>query len=583
MADWETFLIGIFVYSKKIINRKILSMKHKISFVLLLSMFFSATIYSQNFWYLVQLTDKDNNDYSIDEPELFLSQRAIDRRAAMGISIDETDLPISSQYVQGVEDLGVNIANKLKWINSLIVNSNEDLQTQIEALTFVETVTVMNTPSWAAGQQKAFFDQEKLKLEAPQTGKNMLEVSEIDYGAADNQIKMMNGHVLHDEGYTGEGMVIAVLDAGFKQVDVMDVFKPLFDNNQILSTRDVIRPQENVFSSTSHYHGSAVLSTMAANVPGVMVGTAPDAHYHLIVTEDQYAETLLEEYWWIDGAEYADSVGADVINSSLGYSLFDYSADDHSYDQMDGETTAITKGSSMAMNKGILVVTSAGNSGDASWYYITAPADGKDAFTIGAVDQDGNSASFSSHGPTFDGRVKPDVVAHGQNVAYAVPDGFGGMISYGNGTSFSSPIIAGMSACFWQANPQLSNFDVKENIILSADKVDKPDGNYGYGLPDFEKAMNALAVPEIHSEDDLFVIFPNPINKYNYMKMKYMGDSTVDVEIAIYNQIGSCIATQKTNFRSGQLFEFNGELASGVYFVNIDSEAFSKRIKFIVI
>ena len=557
-------------------------MIRKFTLTLMLISFMMSGLYAQDYWYLVKLADKNNSPYSLENPEEFLSQRSLDRRSNAGISLYTSDLPVTPQYIQDVESLDVNVHNKLKWINSLIVTSDEDKMSELEALDFVASVSTLSTPSWAASQNKAFFDNEKHQIELV-AEKNSLEASAIDYGFAENQIKMMNGHVLHDAGYTGDGLVIAVLDAGFKETDQIDVFQPLFNNGQILSTRDVIRPQESVYSSSSHYHGTAVLSTMAANIPGTMVGTAPDAQYHLIVTEDQYAENLIEEYWWIDGAEYADSVGADIINSSLGYSTFDASADNHTYDDMNGETTPITLAADMAMDKGILVVTSAGNSGGSSWYYVTAPADGKKAFTIGAVDGNGNSASFSSHGPTADGRIKPDIVAQGQGTAYVFPDGAGGSISNGNGTSFSSPIIAGMSACFWQANPEMTNFEVKQNIILASDKLETPGPDYGHGLPDFNKAMNSLIARQIKGSDKTFIIYPNPVTEDDQLKVNYRGSQSVHGSLTIYTQEGRQVETKEVSFSTGEVEVLDIKLKSGIYFLSFTSEAINERMRFIVL
>jgi hypothetical protein len=548
-----------------------------VSIVLLMSV---AAVEAQTYWHLVKFTSKTGGEYTLDNPQEFMSQRAIDRRSQQQIEFNETDLPIKNAYVEEVAALGYEVRNRLKWLNTIIVTSDSDDISTLSSLDFVESVTLMNTPSWSETQKKAFFDKEKHNVDVINS-KAITEITEIDYGQADNQIKMLNGQVLHDNGYTGDGMVIAVLDAGFKEADQMTVFEPLFANNQVLSAVNLVRPEGTIYASSNHYHGTAVLSTMAANVPGEMVGTAPDAHYHLIITEDQHAETLLEEYFWIDGAEYADSVGADIINSSLGYTEFDFDEDSHVWEEdMDGDTNPSAIGADMAAAKGILVVTSAGNSGNDSWYYISSPADADSVMTVGAVDAYGSSAGFSSHGPTADGRVKPDVVAQGQGTTYAYPDGNTGYIAQGNGTSFSSPVMAGMMACFWQANSDKTNMEILQAVVESADMINNPDANYGFGLPDFEEAMQAFFVDEVTKESNLFEVYPNPVN--DDLNLYYKGYKAFDVKISVYTQTGLEVFKTNTELTSGFNLTIN-DLDAGIYFVNVSNEDLNETVKVVVV
>ena len=403
--------------------------------------------------YWVRFTNRFNSPYSIENPGEYLSQRAIDRRAQFNIPIVENDLPVNPQYIQAVANTGVTILNASKWFNSVtIYTTDPNALDQISQFDFVLSVSKAGgKPNGSGDFVKEYFANESFASGPEESSLKSISAGDsYDYGEAFNQIHMLNGEVLHDMGYDGAGKIIAVLDAGFLNANNIDAFDSLWNNGQILGTRDFVSPQNpNIFGS--HYHGTMVLSTMGANWPGQIVGTAPKADYWLIRTEDGDSEYLIEELNWVSGAELADSLGADIINSSLGYTTFDDPTLDHSYEDMDGNTTPVTIGADMAVSKGMIVVNSAGNSGGSFWQYIGAPADGDSVFSIGAVDGSGNYAGFSSTGPTFDGRMKPNVVAQGQGST--IIDPWTGSVSYGSGTSFSSPITAGMIACLWQANP----------------------------------------------------------------------------------------------------------------------------------
>jgi hypothetical protein len=307
---------------------------------------------------------------------------------------------------------------------------------------------------------------------------------------------MLNGIALHDLGYDGMGMTIAVLDAGFTNTNTIPAFSYLWNNNRILGYKDFVSPQApNLFSS--HTHGTSVLSTMGAYLPGDMVGTAPQASYWLLRSEDGATEYLVEELNWVSAAEFADSVGADIINSSLGYTTFDNPAQDHTYQDMNGNTTPVTIGADKAVSKGMIVVNSAGNSGGSSWQYIGAPADGDSVFSIGAVNSIGAYVSFSSTGPTSDGRTKPDVVAQGSGTT--IINAGTGNVSTGSGTSFSSPVTAGMVSCLWQAHPNRRNTEILEAIRQSGSLAGNPDQQLGWGIPNYLTAHNLLSLPVSHN------------------------------------------------------------------------------------
>jgi len=495
------------LYSKLNIMKRIFSVV-----LLMISLQLSAQISSNQ--YIIKLKDKKVSAKSLAQPENFLSAKAIERRLKHGIKINASDLPVSSDYIKAIRAKGAKVIFHSKWLNTIIVESeNPDFIGQARDLTFIAQIKVFhNNPSEASGKnsEKPFFLIESFKsteqLFSPKSGKTN---SSYDYGFAFNQISMISGDQLHDMGYRGQGMTIAVIDAGFNSADVLPAFDSLWLNNQILGTHDFIEPNNNVFNTEISSHGMMVLSTMGGNLPGQIIGTAPKASFWLLRSEYAPTETLIEEYYWANAAEFADSVGADVINSSLGYTEFDNDIGNHTYADMDGNTTPITIAADMAAQKGILVVNSAGNDGSDLWHYIGAPADGDSVFSIGAVDPQGGYASFSSTGPTFDGRIKPNIVAQGAPAAVA---NVGGGIIFGGGTSFSSPIIAGMCACLWQANSNYSNMDIINALQQSATQSANPDSLLGYGIPDFVNANILLSVNDTDGKKpgkDI-TVSPNP-------------------------------------------------------------------------
>jgi hypothetical protein len=484
---------------------------------LIISLFVSYIVISQvspdKYW--VKFTDKNNSPYSIDNPGEYLSLNALERRVLHGIDIVENDLPVNPQYIQAVTNIGVTVLTVSKWFNSVTIYTTDmNALDEIGQLSFVESVVKGNgDKNEIQGNEslKPFFANETYSdIPGESILKSITSGNSYNYGSAYNQIHMLNGDILHDMGFDGEGKTIAVLDAGFLNADNIDAFDSLWNNGQILGNRDFVSPlNPDIFGS--HYHGTMVLSTMGANLPGQIVGTAPKADYWLIRTEDGSSEYLIEELNWVSGAEFADSVGADIINSSLGYTTFDDPSQDHSYEDMNGNSAPVTIGADIAVSKGMIVVNSAGNSGGSSWQYIGAPADGDSVFSIGAVDNSGNYASFSSTGPTYDGRVKPNVVAQGQGTAIVDPSG---QVGNGSGTSFSSPITAGMVACLWQANPSKRNTEIMEAIQMSATQANNPDGYLGYGIPDYVIANSILTVVENQkSPVKIASVYPNPFVK----------------------------------------------------------------------
>jgi len=532
--------------------------------------------------YVIEFTDKNNSPFSIENPEEYLSQRAIDRRERYEIPIDEYDLPVNPQYLEAVAEIGVEILNPTKWLNAVVIYTTDQSKLdEIEALPFVKAIrkNIVSPENKILPDESDFislnkpFGMNEVIRDAEPGFKSGNSTSSLNYGEGYNQINMIGGIELHDQGYMGQGMVIAVLDGGFSATDYMAAFDSLYMNNQILGVWDFVSRTSNVYQGSGH--GTAVLSTMGANLPGELVGTAPLAAYYLLRTEDTGSEYLIEEYNWASGAEYADSVGADVINSSLSYKTFDDPNQDHSYDDMDGNTAPVTIAADRAMSRGMIVVNSAGNSGNDPWWpYVGAPADGDSVFTIGAVNPQGEYASFSSIGPTIDGRIKPNFVAQGQQ---AVVASLNGGTTTSSGTSFSSPISAGMVACLWQFDPNMTNMEILESIQMSATQANNPDDYLGYGIPNFGVAAliaGGFDTDNIAQPNEIDV-FPNPFA--GELKIAYNSPDTQSVSIELYDVAGKLLYSRDNISRNYgyNVFYVDGlqDLNYGVYFLKIYSDA----------
>jgi serine protease AprX len=521
--------------------------------------------------YYIQFTDKNDSPYSIDHPEEYLSQRAIDRRNDYSIAIDDKDIPVNPQYIQGAQDAGASILNPTKWLNGVTIEtSSASVISAIEALPYVLSVSKSVTYTGNEFEEKPFFSAETFSSQAPYADNTYKGVTAYDYGPSLNQISMLRGDEMHELGYQGQGMLIAVLDAGWDNANTLPVFQPLWDNNQIIATHDFVDGGEVTFNK--HYHGTMVLSTMGGNYPGEIVGTAPMANYLLLRSEDGGSEYRIEEYNWVSAAEFADSAGADVINSSLGYGDgFTDPSMDHTYSEMDGNTTVITRGGDIAASRGMMVVNSAGNSGTSAWYYITAPADGFQVFAIGAVNWQGDPAGFSGNGPTSDGRIKPNITAQGEGAYFANTDG---SFIYGNGTSFSSPIIAGMVACLWQAHPEMNNIELMDAIMESGSSASAPDNKIGWGIPDFIMANNILTIIDNDEASLLSEIklYPNPFT--SNFELAFVSEEKGNAQLAIVDMTGRIVSENSHSIDQGSnTIMINGieNIPAGIYFLRLES------------
>nr|WP_321996962.1 S8 family serine peptidase [Draconibacterium orientale] len=456
-------------------------------------------IHAQNYFW-IGFTDKNNSEYSLDHPEMYLSERAIQRRSNQNIAVDSLDLPVKQTYIDSVLTLDVELVHASKWLNGITVRCDSaTLADSLGHWSFIREVQ-LTKPGMSTKSLHNKFADEQLSDRAP--------IDTSVYGASVHQIGMMEGQVLHNENFRGQGMQIAVIDAGFYKADELPAFDSLWTNNQILGTKDFVNPADDFFST--NYHGMSVLSCMGGNIPGELIGTAPKASYWLLRSEDSGSEYIVEEDNWVAAAEFADSVGVDIINASLGYTEFDDASTNHTYADMDGKTTRVTRGANIAASRGILVFASAGNERDNSWFRIVAPSDGVNVIGVGAVDTNFSPAFFSSAGPAVDGALKPNVSAMGYSTTLQRSNG---TVGIANGTSFSSPVLAGMAASLWQAYPEKTAVEIKTALEESGHLYNSPDSLQGYGVPNMQVACSLLnpAATEITTENRSWTIFPNPV------------------------------------------------------------------------
>ncbi len=445
--------------------------------------------YAQFSRYIVRLKDKGTNPFSISNPSQYLTARSIQRRTKYNIAIDSFDLPITPRYIDSIRLAGaVTILNSSKWLNQVAIQTTDAAAlAKINSFPFV----LSTGPVGAKGQQTE--TPVNKKLDGPDstiTGPPPSGVATdyYNYGQSYGQVHLHNGEFLHNRGFRGQGMHMAVLDAGFFHYLTLPTFDSIRNNNQILGTWDFVAGNASVDEDNSH--GMNCLSTIAANMPGIFMGTAPKTSFYLYRTEDVNSEYPIEEQNWVAGMERADSLGIDIASTSLGYFSFDNPAWSYTYINMDGNTTISAKGADIAAKKGIVVVMAAGNEGNSAWHYIITPSDADSVMAVGAVSTSGVVGSFSSYGPSSDGQIKPSVAAVGVGAVIASPST--GQPTFGNGTSFACPNMAGLTTCLWQAFPEVNNMAIINAMQQSATRATNPDNRVGYGIPDMKKAYVSL-------------------------------------------------------------------------------------------
>jgi len=505
-----------------------------------------------SYYFYVQFTDKNNTPYSLSSPSEFLSDRAITRRTSFGLTCDSTDLPVNPAYIQQIRNLGIPVHNRSKWMNGVtVLLPDSSIMNQVRILPFVKFVEYTGK---LIGPVLAPKKQYPVK-------------SGFNYGIAAGQINQLNGTGLHNEGYRGKGIQIGVIDAGFMNVNINPAFDSLRLQGRLLGIKDIINPNSNIYAEDSH--GAMVLSTMTGNLPGQFLGTAPDASYWLIRTEYAPTEYKVETDFWCSGIEFADSAGVDMATSSLGYSTFDDSSMNFTYASMNGKVSRASLAANLASKKGIVVLVAAGNEGNTGWHYISSPSDADGIVTVGAVNSAGTPSDFSSFGPSADGRVKPEVCATGTTSALI---NTAGTPSTGNGTSFATPIMAGMLACLLQKYKAIDAMvDVPtllNSVFKSGSLYSNPTPQMGYGIPDFLKAEQNLKIFDSIRmiEKDNFTIGYNPV--FNTLNIRFTnGRLLPDTIVRVYSMTGSLVIQQPlTNYST---YLQTDKLQTGIYAVSV--------------
>ncbi len=513
----------------------------------------------------VKFKDKKNNGYSLSNPVQFLSQRSIDRRNSQGIALDTTDLPITQSYIDSILPYAVKLVHKLKWFNIVVVQVGDStMADSIRRFSFVDSVAPIITFPYRA---LSFTN----KFESVTSVNQQIVYPDI-HGAAYHQLNMMNVDLLHQLGYKGTGVLIAMMDNGWTGVDSFQAFDSV--RSHIMDAWNFVTGQQDIYNDPQGEHGEEALSCMAANIPYKYVGSAPYADFDLFHTEDNYAEWVMEEYNWGAAAERADSDGAQIFTTSLGYTTFNDNLGNHTFFDLTGNKTFITMAGNIAASKGILVFNAAGNEGDKPWYNIIAPADGDSIIAIGAVDSTRTLGAFSSRGPNASGQIKPDLCAQGAVVAVINTIGQPGT---SGGTSFSCPTMAGAAACLWQAFPDKTARQIREAIYLSADRYTTPNNNYGYGIPNFYNAYLFLKtnynghILRINSDA---VVYPNPFT--SQLNVSLFNTNAGSRTIELYNLLGQKVLTRQVFLRDNTFeivtLDEAGNLPAGEYFVRIDGQ-----------
>lgn len=451
--------------------------------------------------YWVTFKDKEGTGYTVDHPEDFLSPRAIAKRAKFRIDITEQDLPVSEVYVRQLLAIDTNmvVMTRSKWLNGVTVyTTTEDIREKIVGLPFVtgcECTAKLKTEETFTYPKSTYRPPAKTETVLP-----IVKGKDLNYAYSAAQTALNSAHWLHRLGAHGEGMVICVLDAGFKNADEIPHFEAMRKEGRLLGTKNFVFPGRTVFNAGTH--GTMALSCIGGYKEDEMIGTAPKASFYLAKTEDERSENKIEEDNWVAGIEWADSLGCDVLNSSLGYSKFDNEEQSYKYKDMNGRVSRATRAADIAASKGMLICVSAGNEGNNDWRYLTAPADAVNIITVGATTVTGTPVNFSSYGPTSDSRVKPDADAVGLNSILASAEGETDIAS---GTSFSSPTLCGMVACLWQLFPEKTNLEIIEAVRESGHIHNAPTDKMGYGVTNFLSAYNLLKMHTGNSLNFLFI------------------------------------------------------------------------------
>ncbi len=533
--------------------------------------------------YFIEFTDKNNTPYSLDNPLEYLSQRAIDRRQAQNIAIDSLDLPVNPSYIAALQELGLEIVNPTKWLNGTTVRTNDyNLVLQARNLPFVKStprfeIDTVETAKKVAKSMMVTENRPSTNIIAP-------KYTDSEYGLSYNQIALHNGHLLHAEGFKGEGMLIAVTDGGFTNADQMRSLEYLRNSGRIIATRDFAYNGSTVYDH--HVHGSMVLSIMAGYLPGEYIGCAPEADYILITSECDDYEEIIEEFNWVSAIEYADSMGADLTNVSLGYVDFDSERYNHSRDDMDGHTNPSSIGANIAASRGMMIVVAAGNSGqyENGHVWIGAPSDAYDIVTVGAIDVNQNSAPFSSYGFVEENRIKPDIASVGWDTYV---DYVNDSIDIGSGTSFATPLTTGLIACFWQKFHDKTSAEIREALFSAARPTNPimeedttlttgtPNIFTGRGIVDFEVASNLLSkITEDHATFGI-ELYPNPTSDIVTINL----NSDKKAQLSIFSSDGRLLDYKKNILHEAKYNFANYPAGKYIVSLSIDNKVvFSQTV-----
>jgi serine protease AprX len=527
--------------------------------------------------YLILFKDKANSPYSISNPKAFLSDRSISRRVNQKIVVTENDLPVNPSYISAIKQTGALAIFPSRWFNGLVVEASDGQLELIKKLSCFKAIElnlpIANIGSKSPGVERSISINQKFEA-----------LEEVNYGRMRDQLALLGVDQLHQKGFQGENMLIAVFDNGFTKANELDYFKPLFDDKRVIDSFNFLSRQTNVYASGDH--GRNVLSLIASYKPGTLVGAAFKASFALYVTESDAIESPYEEVTWLMAAERADSLGVDVINSSLGYSqfggVFDTPTYNYTYSMMDGKTTIISRAARIAGRKGMLVVNAAGNEGNnKNWPYLLAPADVDSVLTVAASDYFRNYASLSSVGPNAARQLKPDVAAVGQG---AIVGNASGGVSSGSGTSYASPQIAGLSAILWQAHRSLSAQQIISVLKKSGSQASKPDSLLGYGVPDVLRAEAIIQVdyPILGTEGDELneiILSPNPVDEDIQLAIpESLRGRTAAIQVISLN--GRTIAQRQITFTAKPVLS-TGDLSPGLYILRINVGSRQRALKFL--
>ena len=505
-------------------------------------LFFATVIFSTSFAqtkYLLYFTDKgiNANEQLEKSSELYqsalgeLTERSINRRIKnLGEAniISFEDIPVRSDYISNIESLGIKIENNLKWFNAVSAYLTESQFEEVIQLDFVDKIEKVKT----------FKFNNDLPDEPNLINKQTNLDFPINYGESFEQLQLSDIPIVQSKGITGEGVLLGMLDTGFdwKNHESLQNVTVLAEYDFV--NKDSITSDEENDQPGQHWHGTLTFSVIGGFKDSSLIGSAFGSDFILAKTEDIRSETHVEEDNYAAALIWMENLGVDITSSSLGYSEFDPSTFSYTYKDMDGNTTIVTRAAEIAFRKGVLTVNSAGNEGGTPWFYIIAPADGFNTIGVGAVNVNNQVAGFSSRGPTFDGRIKPDVVTDGVSVFGASAGNFDSY-TRANGTSLSAPIASGIASLLLSAHPHLKNTQLRNILFETAGNTTTPNNERGYGLL---SALRAVEFPNLESTSGTFTVH----------KMFINNDAVSDNSVTIH------LVADGYNFEPS-LMNFNGE------------------------